>query len=51
MRRTKAALIYRRMKNLRALPLLPSHSKRESTASHLGIGVDDDPEISEQTEI
>jgi hypothetical protein len=41
MRRTKASLIYRRTKNLRAVQLLLGHTKLESTVRHLGIGVDD----------
>lgn len=51
MRRTKATLIYRRTKNLRAVQLLLEHSKLESTVRYLGIEVDDALEISEQTEI
>jgi site-specific recombinase XerC len=51
MRRTKATLIYRRAKNLRAVQLLLRHSKLESTVRYLGIEVDDALEISEQTEI
>ena len=51
MRRTKATLIYRRTKNLRAVQLLLGHSKLESTVRYLGIEADDALEISEQTEI
>ena len=51
MRRTKATLIYRRTKNLRAVQLLFGHSRLESTVRYLGIEVDDALEISEQTEI
>jgi site-specific recombinase XerC len=51
MPRTKATLIYRRTKNLRAVQLLLGHSKLESTVRYLGIEVDDALEISEQTEI
>jgi integrase len=51
MRRTKATLIYRRTKNLRAVQLLLGPSKLESTVRYLGIEVDDALEISEQTEI
>ena len=51
MRRTKATLIYRRTKNLRAVQLLLGHAKLESTVRYLGIEVDDALEISEQTEI
>ena len=51
MRRTKATLISRRTKNLRAVQLLLGHRKLESTVRYLGIEVDDALEISEQTEI
>ncbi|CAN7594157.1 tyrosine-type recombinase/integrase [Caballeronia sp. LjRoot29] len=51
MRRTKATLIYKRTKNLRAVQSLLGHSKIESTIRYLGIEVDDALEISEQTEI
>ena len=50
MRRTKATLIYRRTKNLRAVQLLLGHCKLESTVRYLGIEVDDALEISEKTE-
>lgn len=50
MRRTKATLIYRRTKNLRAVQLLLGHTKLESTVRYLGIEVDDALEISEKTE-
>jgi integrase len=51
MRRTKASLIYRRTKNLRAVQLLLGHTKLESTARYLGIEVDDALEMAEQTEV
>ena len=51
MRRTKASLIYRRTKNLRAVQLLLGHTKLESTVRYLGIEVDDALEIAEQTEV
>ncbi|OAI19287.1 integrase [Methylomonas koyamae] len=51
MRRTKATLIYRRTKNLRAVQLLLGHTKLESTVRYLGIEVDDALELSEQTEV
>jgi site-specific recombinase XerD len=41
MRRTKASLIYRRTKNLRAVQLLLGHTKLESTVRYLGIEIDD----------
>jgi integrase len=50
-RRTKATLISKRTKNLRAVQLLLGHTKLESTVRYLGIEVDDALEISEQTEI
>lgn len=50
MRRTKATLIYRRTKNLRAVQLLLGHTKLESTVRYLGIEVDDALEMVEQTE-
>ena len=51
MRRTKAALIYRRTKNLRVVQLLLGRSKLESTVRYLGIDVDDALEIAEHTEV
>lgn len=50
MRRTKASLIYRRTRNLRAVQLLLGHTKLESTVRYLGIEVDDALEIAEQTD-
>jgi integrase len=51
MRRTKATLIYRRTKNLRAVQLMLGHTKLESTVRYLGIELDDALEIAEQTEV
>ena len=51
MRRTKASLIYRRTKNLRAVQILLGHRKMESTVRYLGIEVEDALELAEQTEI
>lgn len=50
-RRTKATLIYRKTKNLRAVQLLLGHSDIASTVRYLGIEVDDALEISESVEI
>ena len=50
MRRTKASLIYRRTKNIRAVQLLLGHTKLESTVRYLGIEVEDALEMAEQTE-
>jgi integrase len=51
MRRTKATLLYRRTKNLRAIQLLLGHSKLDSTVRYLGIEIDDALEMSEQMEV
>jgi len=51
MRRTKASLIYRRTKNLRAVQILLGHRKMESTVRYLGIEVEDALELAEQTDI
>lgn len=50
LRRTKATLIYRRTKNLRAVQLLLGHTM-ETTVRYLGIEVDDALEMAEQTEV
>ena len=51
LRRTKATLIYRRTGNPRAVQLLLSHTKIESTVRYLGIEVDDALAIAEQTDV
>ena len=51
MRRTKAAQIYRKTGNLRAVQLLLGHTKLESTVRYLGIEVDDALSIAEQIEL
>jgi integrase len=51
LRRTKASLIYRRTKNLRAVQLLLSHTKLESAVRYLGIEMDHALEMAEQTEV
>jgi len=51
MRRTKAAQIYRKTGNIRAVQLLLGHTKLESTVRYLWIEVDDALSISEQVEI
>jgi len=51
MRRTKAAQIYKKTGNLRAVQLLLGHTKLESTVRYLGIEVDDALSISEQVEL
>jgi site-specific recombinase XerC len=51
MRRTKAAQIYRKTSNLRAIQLLLGHTKLESTVRYLGIDVDDALNMAEQIEL
>jgi site-specific recombinase XerC len=48
LRRTKAAQIYRKTGNLRAVQLVLGHTKLESTVRYLGIEVDDALTILEQ---
>lgn len=45
MRRTKAALIYRRTRNLRAVQLPLGHTKIESTVRYRGVELDDALEL------
>jgi site-specific recombinase XerC len=49
MRRTKAAQIYKKTGNLRAVQLLLGHTKLESTVRYLGIEVDDALAISNRS--
>ena len=51
MRRTKAAQIYKKTGNLRAVQLLLGHTKLESTVRYLGIEVEDALSITEQVEL
>ena len=51
MRRTKAALIYKKTGNLRAVQLLLGHTKLESTVRYLGVEVDDALHVAEQVEL
>ena len=51
MRRTKAILIYKKTKNLRAVQILLDHTKLESTVRYLSIEVDDALELSEAIDI
>ena len=51
LRRTKATLIYKQTKNLRAVQLLLGHSKIESTVRYLGVDIDDALEVAEHLEI
>ena len=51
LRGAKAAQIYPKTGNLRAVQLLLGHSKIESTVRYLGIKVDDALPLSEQVEL
>jgi integrase len=51
MRRTKAALIYCKTGNLRAVQILLGHTKLQSTVRYLGIEVDDALNMAEQIEL
>ena len=51
MRRTKAAQIYMKTGNLRAVQLLLAHTKMDSTVRYLGIELEDALAIAESIEI
>ena len=51
LRRTKAAQIYKKTGNLRAVQLLLGHTKMDSTVRYLGIELEDALEIAESIEI
>ena len=51
MRRTKAAQIYRKTGNLRAVQLLLGHTKMVSTVRHLGVELEDALAIAEAVEM
>ncbi len=51
MRRTKAALIYRKTGNLRAVQLLLGHAKVDSTVRYLGVELEDALSIAERIDI
>ncbi len=51
MRRTKAALIYRKTGNLRAVQLLLGHTKDDSTVRYLGVELEDALSIAEKIDI
>ena len=50
MRRTKAALIYRKTGNLRAVQLLLGHTRMRSTVRYLGVQLEDALAIAESIE-
>ena len=51
MRRTKAAQIYKKTGNLRAVQLLLGHTKMDSTMLYLGIELEDALAITEGVDI
>ncbi len=51
LRRTKASIIYRKTKNLRAVQILLGHTNLESTVRYLGIDEDDALTLAEQIEV
>ena len=51
LRRTKASIIYKATGNLRAVQLLLSHTKIESTVRYLGVDVEDAVTLAEHTEV
>jgi len=51
MRRSKASMIYKKTKNLRAVQILLGHTKLESTVRYLGIEVEDALDIAEQLDV
>ncbi len=51
LRRTKAALIYRKTGNLRAVQLLLGHTKVDSTVRYLGVELEDALSIAEKIDV
>lgn len=51
LRRTKAAQIYRKTGNLRAVQLLLGHTKVDSTVRYLGVELEDALSIAESVDI
>ena len=51
LRRTKAAEIYRKTGNLRAVQLLLGHTKVDSTVRYLGVELEDALRIAERVDI
>jgi site-specific recombinase XerC len=51
MRRSKASMIYKKTKNLRAVQILLGHTKLESTVRYFGIEVDEELDLAERLEV
>ena len=51
LRRTQAALIYRKTGNLRAVQLLLGHTKVDSTVRYLGVELEDALSIAERIDV
>jgi integrase len=51
LRRTKAALVYKRTGNLRAVQMLVGHTKIETTVRYLGVDIEDALALSEATDL
>ncbi len=51
LRRTKASIIYKQSKNLRAVQILLGHKSLESTVRYLGVEVDDALELAEKIDV
>jgi integrase len=51
LRRTKASIIYKVTGNLRAVQILPGHTKIENTVRYLGVDMEDTLTLAEGTEI
>ena len=51
MQRTKASMVYRKTRNVRAVQLLLGHTKLENAVRYFGNEVEDALEVSEQAEI
>jgi integrase len=51
LRRTKASIIYRETKNIRAVQILLGHTKIESAVRYLGVEIDDALDLAEKNDV
>jgi len=51
LRRTKASIMYKETKNLRAIQILLGHTRIESTVRYLGVEIDEALELAEQIDV